>query len=119
MFVRLKRQGQLGSVPVVLSDASEEVINFYTILRDDPARLIAKISKIVFDEKEFYKLRQMPSSGLSTVERAVRFYYLVMGAHSGTYRANSNGGLNAPFAGGSGKIPGKQGKPGHHLARVR
>ena len=84
-----------------LSDISAELINCYTVVRDQLPELLISLSTHQHDEAYFYQLRQMDRTpdfqNLSTVERASRFIFLNKTCYNGLYRVNSKGQFNVPF----------------------
>ena len=88
----------LAPSDATISDINEELIVTYKQVRNQPARLIARLREIPVDRDTYNKIRtQRPSSSL---DRAVRFLYLNRTAFGGMYRVNHKGEFNVPFGGG-------------------
>lgn len=85
--------------PVHLSDVNPELINLYTVLRDQLPALMKKLAehKKRHSADYFYKIRkQHPSEG-SEIARAARMVYLNKTCFNGLYRVNSKGFFNVPL----------------------
>jgi DNA adenine methylase len=81
-----------------INDINPKLMNFYRVVRDDPAALIEEASKYRYEEEEFYEHRsKFNSPGLSDVEYAAILLYLNKTAYNGLYRVNSKGEFNVPF----------------------
>jgi len=81
----------------VLSDPNKELINFYTVVRDDPNSLIKTLMKMAKkrSERDYYQIRS--SDPQNRVEKAARFLYLNRLCFNGLYRVNGKGEFNVPF----------------------
>lgn len=84
-----------------ISDMNEELINLYTIVRDNVYELIEDLSKHEVSKEYFLEIRNIDRTekyaGLSKVERASRFIYLNRTCFNGMYRVNSHGQFNVPY----------------------
>ena len=84
-----------------ISDMNEELINLYSVVRDDVYELIKDLSKHEVSKEYFLEIRNIDRteeySKLSNVERASRFIYLNRTCFNGMYRVNSKGEFNVPF----------------------
>ena len=60
----------------ILSDANEELINAYIVVRDQVEELIKKLKNFKNDEKQYYEIRSQDPLGLPPVYRASRIIYL-------------------------------------------
>lgn len=81
----------------VLADINDDLINFYTVLHENPLRLAHKLNRLKATKLQYYRLRaRCPKSPLA---RAVRFYYLSRLAWNGIHRVNRRGHFNVPFGG--------------------
>jgi len=84
----------------ILNDANPELINLYTVVRDDLEALLKRLDAYKLDpawntEERFKIIRdQEPEDPL---ERAARTIYLNKTAFNGLYRVNQKGKFNAPF----------------------
>jgi DNA adenine methylase len=81
----------------VLSDDNGELINAYTVVRDEVERLIRHLRGHEATEEYYYALRAKNPRDLEPVERASRILYLNRTCFNGLYRVNSRGGFNVPF----------------------
>jgi DNA adenine methylase len=82
---------------LIVNDLNPELVNAYTVLRDQPTRLktaLDDLKKSVNSER-FYEIRgYIPKS---TIQRAARFIYLNKTCYNGLWRVNSSGEFNVPF----------------------
>lgn len=87
--------------PKIASDANQDLINTYKIVRDFPDLLIFELSKFPNSPDKFYEIRSwdrnVDFSKRSEVEKAARFIYLNKTCFNGLYRVNSKGQFNVPF----------------------
>lgn len=85
----------------VLIDINAELINAYTVVRDDVESLIKELRKHRYEEEYFYKIRNIDRSSAyskwSPVKRAARLIFLNKTGFNGLYRVNSKGYFNVPF----------------------
>lgn len=84
-----------------ISDMNEELINLYSVVRDNVYDLIKDLSKHEVSKEYFLEIRNIDRTEqyteLSDVERASRFIYLNRTCFNGMYRVNSQGQFNVPF----------------------
>lgn len=84
-----------------ISDINEELINLYSVVRDNVRGLIENLSKHEVSKEYFLEIRNIDRSEkyaeLSNLERASRFVYLNRTCFNGMYRVNSKGQFNVPF----------------------
>ncbi len=84
-----------------ISDMNEELINLYSVVRDNVYELINDLSKHEVSKEYFLEIRNIDRTEkyleLSDVERASRFIYLNRTCFNGMYRVNSQGQFNVPF----------------------
>lgn len=84
-----------------ISDMNEELINLYSIVRDNVYELIEDLSRHEVSKEYFLKIRNIDRTEkyaeLSDIERASRFIYLNRTCFNGMYRVNSKGEFNVPF----------------------
>lgn len=84
-----------------ISDMNEELINLYSVVRDNVYELIKDLSKHEVSKEYFLEIRNIDRTEqyteLSDVERASRFIYLNRTCFNGMYRVNSQGQFNVPF----------------------
>lgn len=79
----------------LLTDTNSDLINAYRIVRDEPLRLIARLSSMTKSRDAFLSIRQ--SQPRSPVSQAARFIYLNRTAFNGLYRVNREGQFNVPY----------------------
>lgn len=84
-----------------ISDMNEELINLYSVVRDNVYELIEDLSKHEISKEYFLEIRNIDRTEkyaeLSNIERASRFIYLNRTCFNGMYRVNSQGQFNVPF----------------------
>lgn len=84
-----------------VSDMNEELINLYSVVRDNVYELIEDLSKHEVSKEYFLEIRNIDRTKdyaeLSNIERASRFIYLNRTCFNGMYRVNSQGQFNVPF----------------------
>lgn len=84
----------------ILSDTNPELINVFQLVRDDPERLVAALSRHYphRNSKEyFYRIRKQNPADLSVTERAARTIFLNKTCYNGLWRVNTKGEFNVPF----------------------
>ena len=85
----------------LLNDVNREIINAYTVVRDDVDRLLEDLAGHQHTEAYFYRLRELDRSPdywvMSSIEKASRLIYLNKTCYNGLYRVNSRGEFNVPF----------------------
>lgn len=67
----------------VLNDLDGELVNFFRVVKYQPRALINSFSWDLASREEFERLRDEDLTILSEVERAHRFYYLIMASWGG------------------------------------
>ena len=91
------------STPSVLNDANNDLIETFTVLRDDPDALLGNLRGLsegylsaTPDGRRdfFYEVRS--SSPPDPVARAARFIFLNKTCYNGLFRVNARGGFNVP-----------------------
>lgn len=80
-----------------LSDLNDELINCYSVVRDNVEQLIKALKKHRNESEYFYEVRALDTSKLTDVQRAARLIYLNKTCFNGLYRVNSRGQFNVPF----------------------
>ncbi|HEY2731880.1 MAG TPA: DNA adenine methylase [Polyangia bacterium] len=95
VFFALAGQGRFRRA--VLSDANDELINCYDVVRTRVSALVAVLRKHRYEEAYYYRLRDQEPEVLRPVERAARLIYLNRCGYNGLYRVNSAGRFNVPF----------------------
>jgi DNA adenine methylase len=82
----------------LLGDISSDLIETFSVVRDDTNRLSQRLLKLPVSLYEYARVRSWhPRTPLN---RAVRFIYLNRTAYGGLYRTNLNGEFNVPYGGG-------------------
>ena len=85
----------------VINDYNEELINVYTVIRDNPSALIEDLKRHKNTAEYFYKIRAIDRQplfrNLTKIERASRIIYLNKTCYNGLYRVNNAGEFNSPF----------------------
>ncbi|MCD7897993.1 MAG: DNA adenine methylase [Planctomycetaceae bacterium] len=86
----------------IVSDANAELINLYTVIRDDVDALIDALRGHRNDAGYYYAVRNIDRNPpayaeMTPVERASRTLYLNKHCYNGLYRVNSRGHFNTPF----------------------
>lgn len=81
----------------VLCDTNAELVNVYTVVRDELPRLVRSLREYRYDKELFYEVRARRPEDLDDVERAARFIYLNRTCFNGLYRVNRRGQFNVPF----------------------
>lgn len=86
-----------------INDSNTELINVYTVIRDNPQELLDLLKEHQERNSKdyFYEVRSIDRGleykSLSKVERAARIIYLNKTCYNGLYRVNSAGQLNVPY----------------------
>ncbi|MBE6034486.1 MAG: DNA adenine methylase [Clostridiales bacterium] len=88
----------------IINDSNSELINVYTVIKNNPRALIERLMehKNNNSEKYFYEIRALDRDksqfdSLTEVERAARIIYLNKTCYNGLFRVNSSGEFNAPW----------------------
>lgn len=84
----------------ILGDVSEELINAYTIVKEDSDALMRALddhSEGKTDPDYYYDVRRLKPRDLDSVARAARTVFLNKTCYNGLYRVNSRGEFNVPF----------------------
>lgn len=84
-----------------LTDINPDLVNLYTVIRDQVEALIEDLSQHIYEKDYFYQVRGVDRtpeySTWTDVQRASRFIYLNKTCYNGLYRVNLKGQFNAPF----------------------
>ena len=75
--------GKQPSDVEVINDIDEELINFFRVLKSKPNELLASFEWELVSRAEFERLAMQDCDQLSEVQRAHRFYYLIMAGWGG------------------------------------
>jgi DNA adenine methylase len=75
--------GKAPSPVEVINDIDQELVNFFGVLKHKPEELIRAFEWELVSRTEFERLAELDPSTLNDVERAHRFYYLIMAGWGG------------------------------------
>jgi DNA adenine methylase len=75
--------GKQPSPVEVLNDIDQELINFWRVVKLQPDELIASFEWELVSRAEFERLANLDPSSLDNIQRAHRFYYLIMAGWGG------------------------------------
>lgn len=75
--------GKSPSDVEILNDIDNDLINFFRVLKEKPQELIASFEWELVSRAEFEYLAKLDSTQLSDIQRAHRFYYLIMAGWGG------------------------------------
>lgn len=75
--------GKRPSDVEILNDKEQELINFFRVVKEKPEELIASFDWELVSRAEFERLADLDSTQLTEVQRAHRFYYLIMAGWGG------------------------------------
>lgn len=67
----------------VLNDIDEELVNFFRVVKYNPEKLIESFEWELVSRAEFERLAKVDTSTLTEIERAHRFYYIIMAGWGG------------------------------------
>jgi DNA adenine methylase len=81
----------------VITDKNRELINLYTVVRDELGKLSKKLEALQdrTSEEDYYAIRAEKGGG--RLDRAARLIYLNKTGYNGLYRVNSKGEFNVPY----------------------
>lgn len=75
--------GKPPSAVEVLNDIDQELVTFFRVVKEKPDELIAAFELELVSRAEFERLANLPPSELTDIQRAHRFYYLIMAGWGG------------------------------------
>ncbi|MDH4225733.1 MAG: DNA adenine methylase [Deltaproteobacteria bacterium] len=81
----------------VLNDYDSELVNLYTVIRDDPEGLMGSLDSMTPHYSEVFYYRVRANVPLDPVGQAARTVFLNKTGFNGLYRKNSRGEFNSPF----------------------
>ncbi len=90
-------RAQRPEMPAFLSDVNAELVNCYTVVRDDVDAVIEALRHHVYESEHYYKVRALNPAELAPAERAARTIFLNKTGYNGLYRVNRSGQFNVPF----------------------
>jgi DNA adenine methylase len=67
----------------VLNDLDQELVTFFRVVKEKPEELIASFEWELVSRAEFKRLADLDSSQLTDIQRAHRFYYIIMAGWGG------------------------------------
>lgn len=85
-----------------ISDYNHELTNLYTIIKEQPEKLIEDLKKHKNTEEYYYNMRALDRDTkrykrISAIKKASRFIYLNKTGFNGLYRVNKSGQHNVPY----------------------
>ena len=75
--------GKEPSKVEVFNEIDGDVVNFFRVAKHKPDELVESFEWELVSREEFERLRDLPAETLTDVQRAHRFYYLIMAAWGG------------------------------------
>jgi DNA adenine methylase len=69
----------------VLNDIDQDLITFFRVIKEQPAEFIASFEWELVSRAEFERLANLDTSKLTDIQRAHRFYYLIMASWGGEF----------------------------------
>ena len=75
--------GKRPSAVEVLNDGEQELVNFFRVVKEKPEELIESFEWELVSRAEFERLADLDLTQLTDVQRAHRFYYLIMAGWGG------------------------------------
>jgi len=88
---------QLQPPDSYLFDLNSDLIELYTMVRDQVEGVIDALAIHHNERSYFNAIRAQDTAALSSLERAARFIFLNRTCYNGLYRVNSKGQFNVPF----------------------
>lgn len=82
----------------LLSDINSELIETFTLIRDDAANIYDRLIRLPLGRTSYYRLRAKKVVVLKPADRAARFIFLNRFCFNGLYRTNTQGAFNVPYA---------------------
>ncbi len=103
LFFELYNLGILQNKKVFLFDVNKELINTYKVIKNNPHKLIEKLTEFQKNHNEefYYQIRHLDRrenyKHLDNITKAARFIYLNKTCFNGLYRVNKSGYFNVPI----------------------
>jgi len=67
----------------IYNDIDEELVNFFNVIKETPDAFIQSFDWELVSRSKYKKLAALDVSKLNSIQRAHRFYYLIMGSWGG------------------------------------
>lgn len=80
-----------------LYDLNPQLIEVYSVVRENVEELISALKIHHNDREYFYEIRAQQPNELTSIQRAARFIFLNRTCYNGLYRVNRQGQFNVPF----------------------
>jgi len=80
-----------------LSDANDELMRCYRVVRDDPDALIDDLGSHVYSRAHYNDVRALDPAQLTDIQRASRLVFLNRTCFNGLWRVNRRGQFNTPM----------------------
>ncbi len=77
--------GKQPSNVEVLNDIDQDLITFFRVVKEKPEELLASFAWELVSRAEFERLAGLESTKLTDIQRAHRFYYLIMASWGGEF----------------------------------
>ena len=94
---------ELQPKKAIINDYNSELINLYTVIKNEPQKLIEKLEKLKNknNQDDYYQIRNTDRedeyNNWNNIDKAARTIYLNKTCFNGLYRVNSKGYFNTPF----------------------
>jgi DNA adenine methylase len=75
--------GKQPSQVEIINDIDQDLINFFRVVKSRPEELVASFEWELVSRAEFERLRDASPTSMTDIERAHRFYYLIMAGWGG------------------------------------
>lgn len=75
--------GKKPSDVEIINDIDQDIMSFFRVVKERPEELIASFEWELVSRAEFNRLRDLDPSSLTDIQRAHRFYYLIMAGWGG------------------------------------
>lgn len=90
---------EVGPASAVMNDINPELMNFWSVIKQDPIEVHSRVAGMPNSVDLYYATRSQNPLELSSLDRAVRFFYLNRYSFNGLYRTNREGRFNVPYGG--------------------
>lgn len=89
----------LNPARALLIDINRDLQECFNEVKKSPEKVYVELGKFSPTEIEYYRIRALDKSTLTSAERAARFIYLNRFCFNGLYRTNRQGAFNVPWGG--------------------